>query len=72
MAIDTRQKRFSIMNFSRAGPHVALFEADGTVDADDREHLLHLYSGIALASPAGQTFFSRYYYDMLLAREGVQ
>lgn len=30
-----------------------LFEADaGAVEADDREHLLGLYSGIALGSPA--------------------
>ena len=65
MAIDTRQKRFSMLNFSWVPP-VALFEADGTVDADDRAHLLNLYSGIALASPAGQTFFSRRYYDQFL------
>lgn len=69
MAIDTRHKRFAMMNFARAGPHIVLFEADGTVDADDKAHMLHLYSGIALADPSGQTFFARYYYDLLLARQ---
>lgn len=47
MAIDTRQKRFSMMNFGE-GDQV-LFEADGSVDADDRAHLLGFYSGIALS-----------------------
>jgi hypothetical protein len=50
MAIDTRQKRFSMLNFSWVPP-VALFEADGSVDADDRAHLLNLYSGITLENP---------------------
>ncbi len=53
MAIDTRQKRFSMMSFPLNVPSPVLFEADGTVDADDRAHLLGLYSGIALASPGG-------------------
>lgn len=48
MAVDTRQKRMSMINFSE-GDQV-LFEADGAVDADDRSHLLGLYSGIALTS----------------------
>ena len=30
---------------------VSLFEADGTVDLDDRQHLLGLYSGIAFGAP---------------------
>ena len=51
MAVDTRQKRFSLLNFSWV-PSVALFEADGAVDADDRAHLLNLYSGIALSAGA--------------------
>ena len=51
MAVDTRQGRFSVMTLvSRAiqGPGMPLFEADGTVDLDDRQHLLGLYSGIVL------------------------
>ena len=50
MAIDTREKRFSMLNFGD-GTHVhATFEADGTVDLDDRQHLLDCYSGIAFAA----------------------
>lgn len=55
MAVDTREKRFSMMNFG--GPDVAMFEADGTVDADDRAHLLDLYSGIALNNPSNTVTF---------------
>ena len=47
--IDSREKRFSMMGFGD-GTHIHVtFEADGAVDADDRAHLLDLYSGIALA-----------------------
>jgi len=45
MAIDTRSKRFSMMNFGDPEPH--LFEADGTVDADDKYSLLGMYNGIS-------------------------
>ena len=44
MAIDTRQKRMSIMNLMRF-PATNLFQADSVVDADDRVHLLALYTG---------------------------
>lgn len=59
MAVDTKEKRLSMLNFGD-GTHVhATFEADGAVDADDRAHLLDLYSGVALsvapASAAGQS-----------------
>lgn len=48
MAVDTREKRFSMLNFGD-GSHIhATFEADGTVNADDRAHLLDLYSGLSL------------------------
>lgn len=52
MSVDTRQKRFSMMTLAMRplqGPSMPMFEADGSVDADDRAHLLGLYSGIALA-----------------------
>lgn len=46
MAADTRQKRFSMLDFG-GGAHVhALPEADGAIDQDDRQHLLGCYSGI--------------------------
>lgn len=51
MAIDTRQKRMSMLNFG-GGDHT-LFEADGAVDLDDRQHLLDCYSGIAFGAPVG-------------------
>ena len=49
MAIDTREKRFSMLNFGDGNHFHATFEADGTVDLDDRQHLLDCYSGIAFA-----------------------
>ncbi len=51
MAVDTLEKRFSMLNFGGTGTIHLLFEDDGAVDADDRAHLLDLYSGIALGSP---------------------
>ena len=54
MAIDTRAKRFSMLNFGVPWP-VALWEADGTIDADDRAHLLNLYAGITLDEGAGSS-----------------
>ena len=54
MAIDTRSKRFSMLNMASGldgcGIHT-LFESDGAIDADDRASLLDLYNGNALASP---------------------
>ena len=53
MAVDTRQKRMSMVSFGDGVVNHVLFEADaGGVKADDRLHLLGLYSGIALDSPA--------------------
>lgn len=37
-----------------SGPNIdTLFEADGTVDADDRYHLLDLYSGFGSTGGGG-------------------
>lgn len=47
MAVDTREKRFSMLNFGDGSHSHATFEADGAVDLDDRQHLLDCYSGIA-------------------------
>lgn len=52
MAIDTRQKRFSMLNLASGMDGCSihtLFEADGTIDRDDRQSLLDCYSGIAFA-----------------------
>jgi len=51
MAVDTKEKRFSMINFGDGTTIHLLFEADGTVDLDDRQHLLDCYSGIAFAAP---------------------
>jgi len=49
MAVDTREKRFSMMNVG-TDDSISLFEADaGGVEPDDRQHLLGCYSGIAFA-----------------------
>lgn len=52
MAIDTPQKRFSIMHLAMPwrGPAVV---PTGTVDAAERAAFLNYYSGIALSAPAG-------------------
>ncbi len=50
MAVDTRQKRMSMLNFAEGSTTHVLFEADGTVDLDDMQHLLDCYSGIAFNS----------------------
>lgn len=50
MAVDTREKRFSMMTFAThagMGVTVPLFEADGSVDLDDQQHGLGFYGGIA-------------------------
>ncbi len=52
MAVDTAQKRFSMMNMPNVGAPIILFEQDGAVDLDDRQHLLGCYSGIAFETPA--------------------
>lgn len=51
MALDTRQKRFSMMNSSWV-PMLAIFHPDGAVGAVDRSHLLNLYGGIDFAGIA--------------------
>jgi len=51
MAIDTAEKRFSILNFGKY-PSLPLIISDGTIGPSDRSHLLNLYSGIALDLPA--------------------
>ena len=63
MAIDTRQKRFSMLNHSWV-PYVALFEADSSVDADDRGHLLNLYSGNAFDNPSASSFIPAFAKDL--------
>lgn len=51
MAIDTRAKRQSALNFG-GRPWVCLPEADGSIDQDDRQHMLMMYGGILVGAVA--------------------
>ena len=54
MAVDTREKRFSMMALASGldGANVHnLFEADGSVDTDDRAHMFDTYGGIVFGNP---------------------
>ena len=65
MAVDTRQKRFSIMTMKShglLGITQPLFEVDGAVDLDDKQHLLGLYSGIGFASILNSLFLLPHHY----------
>lgn len=59
MAVDTAEKRYSMMNFGDGTTIHLLFETDGTVDLDDRQHLLDCYSGISFAAPPGVTLMAQ-------------
>ncbi len=56
MAVDTPAKRFSMMNTINR-TLAPMFEVDGAVDKDDRQHLLLMYGGIAFGSPGGEEQF---------------
>ena len=51
MAVDTAEKRFSMLNFGDGTTIHLLPEPDGAIDLDDRQHLLDCYSGIAFGAP---------------------
>lgn len=48
MAVDTAEKRYSMMNIPVVGASMILFVATGAIDAPEREHLLGLYAGFAI------------------------
>lgn len=50
MAVDTRDKRFSMMGLLQPVPSI-LPLADGSVDIQDRAMFIFLYSGISLKLP---------------------
>ena len=64
MAVDSRQKRLSMLNFE--GGDLLPDPNTSGVDASERQTFLDKYSGIAFAGAAGG-FFARIYYDNLLA-----
>jgi hypothetical protein len=62
MAIDTRDKRQSALNFGGIGLNIEVMpNADGTVGDPDQQHQLDCYSGIAFSAPGGfQTAWAAY------------
>lgn len=50
MAVDTFEKRKSIIDLARPGPAIPIPVTSG-VAANERAHFLGLYSGIALSAP---------------------
>lgn len=55
MAADTKEKRLSLLNFGLPW-WSTLPEADGAINADNRLHLLHLYSGVSPSGARGLDF----------------
>lgn len=53
MAVDTAEKRFSMLNFGDGTTIHLLPETDGSIDLDDRQHLLDCYAGVAFDPPVG-------------------
>lgn len=53
MAIDSRAKRVSMLARALPTAWLQLQIPNGSIDADDRAHLLHLYNGIPLDAPFG-------------------
>lgn len=61
MAIDTVYKRVSMLHLALPGQFTVLPGANGSIDALDRATFLHLYGGIAFASPGGfSAFWARF------------
>lgn len=52
MAVDTRDKRFSMMGLANVNPSM-MADPDASIDGPDRAMLIFLYHGITLAAPAG-------------------
>lgn len=51
MAVDTRDKRSSVVGITLPVPQVVP-NPDASIDAADRQHVAWAYSGIAAAAPA--------------------
>ncbi len=50
MAVDTKEKRFSMCNFGWSYD-VLLPDPDGSLSALNRQHLLNCYSGVTFQGP---------------------
>lgn len=61
MAVDTKEKRLSVMAMDAAGTVVhTIPDPSGTVGAGPRQHFLDCYSGIAFAAPGGAVLISQF------------
>jgi len=56
MAVDTKPKRFSMLNFG--GESLLMIDPSGSVATQDRLHFLDLYSGIAAGAPVAAATLS--------------
>lgn len=58
MAVDSRQKRTSMISLGRRLPWFRRFTLpvpDGTIGDADKQQLVHMYSGIAAAEPSASS-----------------
>jgi hypothetical protein len=59
MAIDTKEKRLSVLALDAAGTGIhTLPDPTGAFDGGDRQHVLDCYSGIAFGAPGGATLLA--------------
>ena len=58
MAIDTAEKRFSILGLTGSAQISHRLDLVSGVNAADRRHLLESYRGIAAAAPGGTTLMA--------------
>lgn len=58
MAVDTKAKRFQMLNFGSVSTDL-LPDPDGTIAQADRQHLLDLYGGILAAAPTAAIILQR-------------
>lgn len=69
MAIDTRDKRASVIGFSRPSG-MTLPNPDGGLNQGDRQQVAYSYRGIAAAAPGGATIAAqlRQNFQMIFSR----
>lgn len=63
MAVDTKEKRLSMMTFGAGAIAHTLPEPDSSIDAADKAHLLGLYGGLAVSSFIWFDDGSPFYYN---------
>lgn len=59
MAVDTRNKRFSLLAFGKPLPYVMPNPDGSFANANDRAQLVYLYHGLTPAAAGGGTLFTR-------------